>query len=84
MLWQNKSMLMRAPKFWSQKSFFGFLLLPLALVFCALVKLRRFFYLKIAKPKKFSIPIIVVGNISVGGTGKTPFVIWLNMVTGQA
>ncbi|MCL5260283.1 MAG: tetraacyldisaccharide 4'-kinase [Gammaproteobacteria bacterium] len=39
--------------------------------------MRRFFYLKIAKPKKFSLPIIVVGNISVGGTGKTPFVIWL-------
>lgn len=30
-----------------------------------------------AQAKKLSVPIIVVGNISIGGTGKTPFTIWL-------
>src|SRR5262249_20648872 len=31
----------------------------------------------ILKSYGFSIPVIIVGNITVGGTGKTPFVIWL-------
>ena len=29
------------------------------------------------RPEKLAVPVIVVGNISVGGTGKTPCVIWL-------
>lgn len=54
------------------------LLLPLSLIFRGLVTLRRFLYRRnILKTYHFSVPIIVVGNITVGGTGKTPFVIWL-------
>ena len=47
------------------------LLFPLSLVYGILMLLRR-----IATPKNhFSIPIISVGNLMVGGTGKTPFII---------
>lgn len=54
------------------------LLLPLAWIFKSLVALRRFLYRhKIIRSFDFPIPIIVVGNITVGGTGKTPLVIWL-------
>lgn len=46
------------------------LLLPLSLVFYCLTTLRRYFLKQ--KQAHLSVPVIVVGNISVGGTGKTP------------
>jgi len=54
------------------------LLLPLSWFFHLIVNIRRALYcLGIKKTHHFPTPIIVVGNITVGGTGKTPFVIWL-------
>jgi tetraacyldisaccharide 4'-kinase len=53
-------------------------LMPLSWIFGAVVGCRRFLYrFNFKKSHVFSIPIIVVGNITVGGTGKTPCVIWL-------
>lgn len=66
------------PKFWQTKNIYAILLLPFSLIFKLTVKIRFFLYRKnIFKFTKFKIPVIVVGNISVGGTGKTPLVIWL-------
>ncbi|MDR3477728.1 MAG: tetraacyldisaccharide 4'-kinase [Gammaproteobacteria bacterium] len=54
------------------------LLSPLSWIFRGIVALRRNLYRSsILKTYHFSAPVIVVGNITVGGTGKTPFVIWL-------
>lgn len=48
---------------------------PLSYLFCALAKQRR---AKLSLDQQpFPVPIVVVGNITVGGTGKTPLVIWL-------
>jgi tetraacyldisaccharide 4'-kinase len=56
----------------------AYLLLPFSLIFRGIVSIRRFFYrVGIKKTTTFSVPIIVVGNIVVGGAGKTPLVIWL-------
>jgi tetraacyldisaccharide 4'-kinase len=54
------------------------LLWPLSLVYGALAALRFILYrYGILKPAWLPVPVIVVGNISVGGTGKTPLVVWL-------
>lgn len=54
------------------------LLTPLSLLFGAIVALRRLCYrLGVLRTYHFPKPVIVVGNITVGGTGKTPLVIWL-------
>src|SRR5687768_13210555 len=53
-------------------------LLPFSWVFGICAATRRWLYrIGLCRVKQFHAPIIVVGNITVGGTGKTPFVIWL-------
>ncbi|MBS3915804.1 MAG: tetraacyldisaccharide 4'-kinase [Bacteroidetes bacterium] len=55
------------------------ILLPFSWIYGFIVSLRRsMFQWGIFKRKRPEIPAIVVGNISAGGTGKTPFVIWLS------
>ena len=54
------------------------LLLPLEWLFRLLVVLRRLaFRVGLMPSYAVAVPVIVVGNISVGGTGKTPLVVWL-------
>lgn len=65
-------------EFWYKKSVLAYLLQPAALIYRAIVGLRKKAYLKgWLASKKISVPVIIVGNLTVGGTGKTPLVIWL-------
>lgn len=70
---------------WQRLTPLSLLLLPLSLVFCAMVWLRRALYgLGVLRSRHFPVPVIVIGNITVGGTGKTPLVIWLTDFLRQA
>ncbi len=60
------------PKKISQK-IVSFLLLPFTAIYCIIVISKRF----LKKCKNFHIPIISVGNITIGGNGKTPFLLSL-------
>lgn len=49
------------------------LLLPLSIIYGVVVGIRNFlFHIGILKSRRFSVPVLCVGNITVGGTGKTP------------
>lgn len=53
-------------------------LLPFSWLFRGMVALRRvLFRWGILASRQLAVPVIVVGNLTVGGSGKTPFVIWL-------
>lgn len=57
---------------------YAFLLVPFALIFWVITSLRNFLFdQKILKSHRSSIPTLIVGNLSVGGTGKTPMVEFL-------
>ena len=65
------------PKFWeSRNNIIAILLRPISLLFYFLTVLKKSFI----SPKKFKIPIICVGNIYVGGTGKTPISIMISNI----
>tara|TARA_Y100000590_G_scaffold340787_1_gene388691 strand:- start:1214 stop:2140 length:927 start_codon:yes stop_codon:yes gene_type:complete len=63
------------PKFWDSDkvSFFAILLFPISVC----IKLLFFFKKKITKKNVFAVPVICIGNIYLGGTGKTPLSIEL-------
>ena len=63
----------RIEKSWYQQRWFNIWLLPLSALFFIISHLRRIILTIIMPPKAVSdIPVVVIGNIVVGGTGKTP------------
>lgn len=63
---------------WYKDPFIGVFLMPLGFLFSDVVKFRKFLYrVGVLKKHTLPVPVIVIGNITVGGTGKTPLIIWL-------
>ncbi|MAV05924.1 MAG: tetraacyldisaccharide 4'-kinase [Candidatus Pelagibacter sp.] len=56
------------PKFWEKNNLISLLLLPISFFFQFLIEIKK----KITIENSFKIPIICIGNIYIGGTGKTP------------
>ena len=66
-------MILMKPNFWQKKNFISFLLFPLTLVTFSINFLK-----KLNIKKHFKIKTICIGNLSVGGTGKTSLAVELN------
>lgn len=65
-------------RLWQSRSWAAWMLTPLAGLYGLLLLMRRALYaLGLLKQTRLPVPVIVVGNIFVGGTGKTPLVISL-------
>ncbi|MGZ9712783.1 tetraacyldisaccharide 4'-kinase [Glaciimonas sp. GNP009] len=63
---------------WQRRGLLACLLWPLSLLFLCISGLRRISYvIGLRASTRLPVPIIVIGNIYVGGTGKTPLTIWL-------
>jgi tetraacyldisaccharide 4'-kinase len=66
------------PHYWQSVNLVSVLLWPLSVIYAGFVTARHYAYQQgILKSSQLGVPVIVVGNISVGGTGKTPLVIRL-------
>lgn len=63
---------------WYKEMYISSALMPLSMLYDDVIRFRRFLYKKgFYKKTKLPAPIIIVGNITVGGTGKTPLTLWL-------
>jgi tetraacyldisaccharide 4'-kinase len=77
-----ESILTRA---WLRRGPLACALWPLSLLFRALAALRAaLFRAGVLKSGRLPVPVVVVGNIFIGGTGKTPLTIWLAEALRQA
>ena len=72
---------MSAERFWTnawyQKSTWLLLLVPLSWLFRAISRLRRIVLQWRFQGQSYAMPVVVIGNISLGGSGKTPLIIAL-------
>jgi tetraacyldisaccharide-1-P 4'-kinase len=63
---------------WKKRGAYAWLMFPLSILYCVVMSLRREAYESgLLKSHQIKLPVFVVGNLSVGGTGKTPLVIWI-------
>ena len=81
----KKTLARWAEDIWYKDPFIGAWLMPLGFLFSDAARFRRFLYrIGLLKTHKLPVPVIVVGNITVGGTGKTPLIIWMARLLKEA
>lgn len=66
--------MIKKPKFWDDKiGVLSIILIPISLVISIIIFIKK----NITKPKSYNLPVICIGNIYLGGTGKTPTAMFL-------
>lgn len=71
----------RLDHYWYSDNFISRVLIPFSWLFRLLVKARQLaFRYGIFEIVRLPVPVLVVGNITVGGNGKTPMVLWKSVV----
>jgi tetraacyldisaccharide 4'-kinase len=64
---------------WLSRGLVAWLMWPISLMFGVIIAIRRWlFKVGVFEQTRLPVPVVVVGNSYVGGTGKTPLVIWLS------
>lgn len=63
---------------WYKEMYISAWFMPLSMIYVDAVRLRRWMYRTGRLPSsRLPVPVIIVGNLTVGGTGKTPLVVWM-------
>ncbi|MCK4843219.1 MAG: tetraacyldisaccharide 4'-kinase [Methylococcales bacterium] len=63
---------------WYTEMYVSSAIMPLSMLYDDAMRFRRFLYKTgVLKKTRLTVPVIIVGNITVGGTGKTPLVLWM-------
>lgn len=70
---------MKTPGFWNNKNFISSLLMPLGKLYAAGTALR----FRLKKAQKATCPVICIGNLTAGGTGKTPTAVSIAAILQQ-
>ncbi|CAG1022699.1 partial tetraacyldisaccharide 4'-kinase, partial [Patescibacteria group bacterium] len=74
----KKTLVRRLTDVWYKDPFIGTWLMPFGFLFADVVRFRKFLYrIKVLKTEHLPVPVVIIGNITVGGTGKTPLIIAL-------
>lgn len=68
--------MLKTPDFWTKKNLFSYLLLPFSLIYLGGFLIIKFF----SKTTKISKPVICIGNLIAGGSGKTPTAIAIGKI----
>lgn len=71
---------MKAPQFWNYRNWQSSLLYPLGCIYAGITALR----LKLTSPYRSTIPVICIGNLSAGGSGKTPTALSIARILQQS